>query len=53
MGNGAIPTIWFGDFAAEVAASGNDRGGLRRPEVFEGVDEILVMRQPHRGIGPD
>jgi len=32
---------------------GNARGGQRRSEVFESVDEILGRREPHRGFGPD
>ena len=53
MGNGVIPTRWFGYFTLEVALVGNARGGQRRFEVFEGVDEILGKREPHQGIGPD
>jgi len=31
---------------------GNTRRGQRRPGIFEGVDENLWEREPHRGIGP-
>jgi hypothetical protein len=31
---------------------GNARRGQRLPETFEGVDEILREREPHRWIGP-
>jgi len=51
MGNGVIPTEWFGDFASEVVPVVNARGGQRRFEVFEGVDEILGKREPNRGFG--
>ena len=53
MSNGVIPTRWFGDFALDIAPVSNARGCHRRSEVFEGVDEILRKREPHRGIGRD
>ena len=31
---------------------GNARGGQRRIEIFEGVNEILWKREPHRGADP-
>ena len=53
MGDMVIPTRWFGDFALEDVPVGNARRGKRRPEIFEGVDEILRKRGPHKGIGPN
>ena len=31
---------------------GHARRGQRRPEVFDGLDEILRESELHRGIGP-
>ena len=53
MGNGVIPTIWFDDFALEDVPIGNALRCQRRPEVFEGVDEISREGKPHIGINPN
>jgi hypothetical protein len=53
MGNGGIPIKWFGDFAPEVVPMSNASRGQRRPEIFEGVDELLRERKPHIGIDPN
>ena len=31
---------------------GNARGGLQRPEIFEGVNKTFREREPHGEIGP-
>ena len=53
MGDGVIPTRWFGDCSPEDMPLGNARGCQRRFEIFEDVDEILRKGEPHRGIGKD
>ena len=52
MGNGVIPIRLFGDFTRDDGPMGDALRGQRRPEIFEGVDEILREREPRKGIGP-
>ena len=53
MGNGVIPNRWFDEFASEDVPMGNAHRGQRRPEIFEGMDEILREGEPHKEIDPD
>ena len=51
MGDRIIPTKRVGNFAPKVVPMANARRGQRRPEIFEGVDDILRKKEPHIGIG--
>ncbi len=53
MGDGVIPTRWFGDFAPDDVHVGNARRGQYRPAIFEAVNEILWKGEPHKEISLD